>query len=124
MRGRATVAGLCLAALLGVGVVGACTAAAATPEFKLCTMAEPAHTGKYSQNTCANSSFVPDGGQKFEREGFPFAKAKKLSFRDGTSGERFESIVNPSGRRRSVDTGRRSKASLTANCEESRVAAR
>lgn len=97
MRGRATVAGLSLAALLGVGVVAACTAAAATPEFKLCTMAEPAHTGKYSQNTCANSSFVPDGGQKFEREGFPFAKAKKLSFRDGTSGERFESIVNPSG---------------------------
>ncbi len=99
MRGRTAAAWLVIAAILAlvVAALAPVGAAAATPEFKLCFKAQPAKSGKYSSNTCSEASFVAGGGQKFEREGFPFAHAKKLGFIDGGHGSARWTILNPVG---------------------------
>ena len=71
-----TVAGLCLA-ILSLGVTVPAVAAASTPEFKLCAKAQPTKSGKYSNDTCSESTYVGGGGQRFEREAFPFAQRQE-----------------------------------------------
>ena len=99
MRGRIAAASLVIAAIFAMVLVvlAPSRAAAATPEFKLCAKAQPAKSGKYASNTCTEASFVAGGGQKFEREGFPFAHAKKLGFIDGGHGSARWTILNPIG---------------------------
>ncbi len=95
---RTRAAGLCLVATLGFAALTAPVASAGTPEFKLCTKAVPAKSGKYSANTCAEASFVPGGGQKYEREGFPWTKAHKLGFIVAGHGIARWTVVNPLGK--------------------------
>lgn len=99
VRGRIAAAWLVMAALFVMALVALVPsgAAAATPEFKLCAKAQPAKSGEYSSNTCSEASFVAGGGQKFEREAFPFANAKKLGFVDGGHGSARWTILNPIG---------------------------
>ena len=99
MRGRIGAACLATAAVLAIvmAALAPSGAAAATPEFKVCFKAQPAKSGKYASNTCSEASFVAGGGQKFEREGFPFTNAKKQGFTDGGHGSARWTIVNPIG---------------------------
>jgi hypothetical protein len=97
MRGRTLVVGLCLGTLLSLSPIAVASALAGAPEYKLCTVAQPAHAGKYASNTCSEASFVAAGGQKFEREGFPWSKAKKTFFRDRGTTTLLQALVNPSG---------------------------
>ena len=89
-----TAAGLCLA-MLSLGVTVPAVATASTPEFKLCAKAQPTKSGKYSNDTCSESTYVGGGGQRFEREAFPFAHAKKLGFVDAGHGSTRWTILNP-----------------------------
>ena len=73
-------------------------AGAATPEFKLCTKATPSKSGKYSSNTCSEASFVAAGGQKYEREGFPWTHAHKRGFIVAGHGIARWTVVNPVGK--------------------------
>ena len=88
-----------LVALVGLGAVNVPSAAAGTPEFVLCAKAQPAHSGKYASNSCSDSSFVPSGGQRYEREAYPWAAAKKRSVRESFPNPLVRlALMNPLGK--------------------------
>jgi len=75
---RLGIVGLCLAALFAMAAVLAGTASAA-PEFKTCVTASKTgktYNGHYSGKTCANSTYVESGGQKYELGEFSLAKKR------------------------------------------------
>lgn len=93
-------AAACLVAMLTlmIGALMAAGASANAPEFKLCAKAEPKKSGKYSSNTCSEASYVATGGQKYEREGFPWVHAKKKGFVVAGHGIARWTVVNPVGK--------------------------